>query len=314
MPEKFSLSTAGMDPTEATAMWRDVFCANVMHADPRFLEPESFSVDFELLAGEQMSLLRANMASIEHSRGPAQLACDGDRRLSLLFVPRGHMQLATGERRIAFRTSTVALSPHDEAHVATWSVPTMVKTIEFTADLLERVGAPVDRTFTLVSRRDPRIMMIERQLDLLWSLDDLTRSINLPRASDYLALIVSDILSRPITTESGLAIDLDRHHAIAALIARQFADPEFGLAEAARQLNLSPRVIAGILAGTGRTFNRTLMDARLAAVADRIASGKERIADCALACGFSDISYFNREFRSAFGMPPRAYRAAHWKI
>jgi AraC-like DNA-binding protein len=37
--------------------------------------------------------------------------------------------------------------------------------------------------------------------------------------------------------------------------------------------------------------------------------GVLRIADVALEAGFSDVSYFNRLFRSRFGDPPRDVRA-----
>lgn len=72
MAQTVSFTTNGMHPAQATELWREAFCSNVMCADPRFLEPETFRVDFDLIASERMSLLRAHMASIEHARGPSQ--------------------------------------------------------------------------------------------------------------------------------------------------------------------------------------------------------------------------------------------------
>jgi AraC-like DNA-binding protein len=34
----------------------------------------------------------------------------------------------------------------------------------------------------------------------------------------------------------------------------------------------------------------------------------DKIVDIALACGFADLSNFNRAFRAEFGVAPRAYR------
>jgi AraC-like DNA-binding protein len=50
------------------------------------------------------------------------------------------------------------------------------------------------------------------------------------------------------------------------------------------------------------------MRARLRRAALRLSSGKGKIVDIALDCGFGDVSNFNRAFRAEFGMSPRAYR------
>lgn len=314
MSGRISLTTTGLPPGQAAEMWRDLFCTRVMSANPRYLDAARFGVDFDFIPGGLFSLLKANMASVEHSRGAAELAADGDRRLSLLFVPRGRMRLTTGDHRIELAASSVALSPHDEAHIAAWHKPTKVKTIEFSADLLEAAGAPKDRYFTIASGRDPRIAMIERYSELLWNLDARTRTANLARSSDYLASMVVDVLHAPGPADSGLARDLRRLQLILALVAESYADPALTIAEAGRRLNLSPRAISEAMTMNGQTFNRALIERRLNAVADRLTAGDERISDCALACGFSDISYFNREFRRRFGQSPRTYRATRtWK-
>jgi AraC-like DNA-binding protein len=42
--------------------------------------------------------------------------------------------------------------------------------------------------------------------------------------------------------------------------------------------------------------------------------GKDRISDIALRAGFSDISHFNRLFRSRFGDTPKGVRANHQTV
>jgi AraC-like DNA-binding protein len=41
----------------------------------------------------------------------------------------------------------------------------------------------------------------------------------------------------------------------------------------------------------------------------RLRSGDESIAAIAASCGFSDLANFNRAFRGALGVAPRAYRS-----
>ena len=52
------------------------------------------------------------------------------------------------------------------------------------------------------------------------------------------------------------------------------------------------------------------MRARLREAASRLATGTQKVLDVALDCGFSDISNFNRAFRTDFGVSPRAFRRA----
>jgi AraC-like DNA-binding protein len=88
-------------------------------------------------------------------------------------------------------------------------------------------------------------------------------------------------------------------------------DPEVphdlnSLAQIAR---LSPyhflRVFEGL---TGTTPHQYLLRARLRRAAIRLRRERTRILEIALACGFGDISNFNRTFRAEFGVSPRAYR------
>ena len=59
---------------------------------------------------------------------------------------------------------------------------------------------------------------------------------------------------------------------------------------------------------TGTTPHQYLLRARLRRAAIRLRTESARVLDIGLACGFGDISNFNRSFRSEFGMSPRTYR------
>jgi AraC family transcriptional regulator len=63
---------------------------------------------------------------------------------------------------------------------------------------------------------------------------------------------------------------------------------------------------------TGVTPHQYILRARLRAAALRLASGRDKIVDVALDCGFGDVSNFNRAFRAEFGSTPRAYARRGW--
>jgi len=59
---------------------------------------------------------------------------------------------------------------------------------------------------------------------------------------------------------------------------------------------------------TGTTPHQYLLRARLRRAAVRVSTEPTKILDIALDCGFGDVSNFNRNFRSEFGVSPRVYR------
>jgi AraC-like DNA-binding protein len=62
---------------------------------------------------------------------------------------------------------------------------------------------------------------------------------------------------------------------------------------------------------TGLTPHQYILRVRLCQAAMRLANGQARILDVALASGFTDLSNFNRTFRTEFGLSPRVYRSRH---
>ena len=63
------------------------------------------------------------------------------------------------------------------------------------------------------------------------------------------------------------------------------------------------------LAVTGVTPHQYLLRVRLRRAAVALKTEQTRILDVAVACGFGDISNFNRAFRAEFGVTPRTYRS-----
>ena len=56
------------------------------------------------------------------------------------------------------------------------------------------------------------------------------------------------------------------------------------------------------------TPHRYVLRARLREAATALVVEPAKILDVVLACGFGDVSNFNRSFRAEFGVSPRKYR------
>jgi AraC-like DNA-binding protein len=113
--------------------------------------------------------------------------------------------------------------------------------------------------------------------------------------------------------ESNLSAVVGAHlHAIFDHIASHFSDPQLSLSKVAQSLQISTRYLQRLLKTSGTSFTAHVTELRLQQAFMLLTAqgkGDDRICDVALRAGFSDISHFNRLFRSRFGDTPKGVRA-----
>lgn len=124
-----------------------------------------------------------------------------------------------------------------------------------------------------------------------------------------LALIAEhDVPSR---REQLAAIDT-RCEQIKNLIGRNYATPGFSVDDIARSLQISSRYVQLALANEGSSPSELVKKYRLEAASHKLQSAEsvgQTITQIALDCGFNSSSHFSTEFRKAFQVSPREYRA-----
>ena len=114
-----------------------------------------------------------------------------------------------------------------------------------------------------------------------------------------------------IGESSASAVVATRQAAALDYIASHFSDPELSLAKVAQSLSISPRYLQRLLESSGTSFTARVTELRLKHAFMLLTGqgkGDTRISDVALQAGFSDISHFNRLFRSRFGDTPKGVR------
>ncbi len=104
----------------------------------------------------------------------------------------------------------------------------------------------------------------------------------------------------------------DRSTRLAVLldfVRQNYRDHELSAATVAQIFGISERYVHKLFAETERSFSEHLGELRLNACAEALTGGSaDTIIDIAMTAGFSDISYFNRRFKSRFGETPSSYR------
>jgi AraC-like DNA-binding protein len=102
-----------------------------------------------------------------------------------------------------------------------------------------------------------------------------------------------------------------RLQAIKAEIKAGFSQPNFSERQVAAKLGLTSRYVQDVLHETGATFTDWVLKLRLQKARGMLANPRNdhlRIIEIAYACGFNEVSYFNRCFRRWFGSTPTACR------
>jgi AraC-like DNA-binding protein len=94
-------------------------------------------------------------------------------------------------------------------------------------------------------------------------------------------------------------------------VQRGFSDPGFSVHAVAARLFVSPRTLQDLLHEAGASFTERVLELRLQKARQMLESPEQsdvQVARIAYACGFRDVSYFNRCFRRRFGAAPRELR------
>src|SRR3954451_248139 len=101
-----------------------------------------------------------------------------------------------------------------------------------------------------------------------------------------------------------------RLKAVLMILQKRFTEPDFSAQKLAAAAGLSERYVNELLYEAGASFTLRLLELRLRKAANLLAEpAGRRISDIAFACGFNDLSYFNRCFRRRFGLTPTAARS-----
>jgi len=107
------------------------------------------------------------------------------------------------------------------------------------------------------------------------------------------------------------AVAAARLNAALDYIAKSYDEPGLTIAAVASSQGISSRYLQRLIETSGVSFAARVNELRLQKTFTLLAETRDsarRISDIALQAGFSDVSHFNRLFRSRFGDTPSGVR------
>ena len=315
--QKFTISTgpsAEHDEDTRFRLWQDTYCGRIDELKRITSDPLTGRWSFTRIGDFGMCRFRGTPHAGE--RESRQILTGGDEKLSLgfnlaqsphRFYQRGREHVVPDAQPLLYRA--------DEAYGYVGASDYVVAA--FPRRMLDALGARAETQIGMsLDGGLPALQHLRRYLCLL---DEPDLATDDQALSDHVLETLEDL----VVLALGASGDAEamaqmrgmrsaRYAEITAVIARRFADPGFSVQRLAGMIGLSPNYIQKLLHESGQSFTERVLELRLAKaramLADRRNDGL-KVSEIALACGFNEISYFNRCFRRRFGSAPNDHRS-----
>jgi AraC-like DNA-binding protein len=305
----------GLDDRRRYATWRDLYETTFGSLDLPRIEGVPFSARLDVMQVGRLGVVRFSTTLARMRRTREHLARDARDHFGLaVLTQRSSMMHAQFGREATHAAGAAALGVGGE--LIDFQMPTGIAWTLVNiprAVLRERVKGAEDFAARPLNAPPDVTALLKSYANMLLQQAPPSDAAVSGCASDMLLDLAVLTLngageSAELARQRGLRAA--RLQAALAEISASFARPEFSPHDLALKLQLSPRYIQELLQEAGATFTERVQELRLqkarAAIADPLLA--RGIADIALDCGFSDVSYFNRCFRRRFGDTPSGVR------
>ncbi|WP_166303070.1 MULTISPECIES: helix-turn-helix transcriptional regulator [unclassified Bradyrhizobium] len=310
----YRFSTRDLPERIRIPAWREHFGRCVVHADIEPLSNVPFEADASLYAVRGLRTLALKGTSMRFKRLQANLA-DGDDSIGVIFCSSGGSQLSQRGGEVEVRGSDAIAILHSEPVSVTYveglqfglAVPREV--------LAQRLTDVESLAMRPIWHRTEAFRLFTAYLKSVIR----TRALSAPRLHDTVVTHIHDLIALAIGEgpalgeSSASAVVAARHNAVLDYLAIHFQEPGLNVQTVARCQGISPRYLQRLMASSGSSFTERLNELRLQRALKLLTeshASRQRISDIALEVGFSDVSYFNRLFRTRFGDSPRGVRLA----
>lgn len=306
----------GLDDRARLALWHDVY-SPVQSFDVSYLTDRPFVARTELVNCDGIHLLRFHSTISRVTRTARHVASIENDCFSVVFNDGGSSWMLSQHGR-------EAVPGHGAAVFSDQAEPCEYRANDLSAWIGVAVPRPALRA--LVANADDLIgtsldpssaakRHLRRYLDLVLGPDGIEDD---PALAAHIGRTLVDLVALALGADRDAAA-IARHRGLRAARAREilaeiranFADPNCSAKVVARKLGLSPRYINQLLQETEASFEHRVLELRLQKARAMLADprcDRLKIGDIASACGFNEVSYFNRCFRRRFGESPTQYR------
>jgi AraC-like DNA-binding protein len=308
---------AHLDDHARFKLWREIFFQRFGVCDFHHDDQKQFSAAHEFTLLGRVIVTRQYTTVDGYARTPQHVAADARDDYLIAFnrspvqplLAQYGRELSVGTGELALYTNADAIQARMADHAA------LIGVCLPRALLLERLRHADDLVMRPLDSTTPAVRHLEGYLGLLTANGALTED---PRLLAHVETTLVDLIA--------LALGADRDaghvarmrgqraarlHEILHAISTNFADPACSARTVAHKLGLSPRYVNELLQETGSSLAERVLELRLQQARAMLADSRYdrlKVVEIAYACGFNEVSYFNRCFRRRFGTTPTQFR------
>jgi AraC-like DNA-binding protein len=305
-----------LDNERRFRLWKDIYTERFGEAEISCLDKPFWSRSrFSQLGA--IGLVQAQGTIQRYTRNARQVAAD-QREDFLIGIARSRCRFSVTQRgrEVVLAQGGMIIYTNSEASECladgenAWngvSVPRM--------QLLERLANAEDMIGRQLDASRPAIRHLGNYVDFLLASDEIVEDRQL---LDKLGTIVLDLVVLALGANGdaaeiarGRGLRAARVQEILSEIGKRFCDPGFSAHIVALKLGLSPRYVQELVQETGASFTERVLELRLQRALAMLSAPRHdrmKVSEIALACGFNEVSYFNRRFRARFGTSPSQVR------
>ena len=290
--------------------WRDEIGRHVLHLDFEPYGDQPFRAGFD-------PVFDCDGVRVTHVWTSAGTTT---RKLSMLHLEPPSRDLVIAKRPLVINQGgrEISLRAGDATFLRNWVWASSSSPIEsaYTVLVLPLAGnaeleAPDVARDGVLRRSDPALQLLRSHIQLLQNkkhrrLKPELQAVARRGLTDLAALLIR-APGRETTAQS---VRETRTGAAIAYVERHFCEPGLNSIDVAAALGISVRYVNRLFEMSGRSLTDRLLDLRLNAARHLLVErGSDlKIAEIAQHCGFTDISAFNRRFRSRFGGAPGTFK------
>ncbi len=309
------VSTTQVDPSQRVAYWTDLVCDTYVQ-----LECDTYGaserIDGEIVADSlaTLQLSRVTATAQVVRRTPAKIARAVEDYFLVSIQTEGHGVVSQDGRDAVLAPGDFALYDSTRPYTLTFADTFQQIVLMLPGQTLRTALRETERlTATRVcGDRGAGHLMIGMIGTLAADIETLAPESAVAVADSVTNILIAGLSALPAARRPPVSQMTAYHRErIKAMVRDRLRNPDFGVAEIAAQLRLSPSTLHRVWGGEGCSLSDWIWSLRLDAAKRELcdpAQAARSISEIAFACGFNDAAHFSRAFRARFGCPPRDLR------
>jgi AraC-like DNA-binding protein len=291
-------------------VWREEFALKIARIDAAVPDRTRFNADIAVQLLPRLFLSRYRTGPLDLIR-TRQLLKDGDNGCSVVICVEGTVVARFGEQELVINPGEAVLVPHHRMGTLSTRVNATTIALRFDRETALTLAPSLDElTLRKAVAGHQAVQLMKAYGEQILSSPDGLASPFASLASAQLRELAAHVLNPNSDIARGAqygGVKAARLSAVLNAMSANFREPGLSAAMVGASLGLTERYVHQLMEGVGMSFSQHVRRLRLDE-ARRLLRERDtrhlRITDIALAVGFQDISYFNREFRRAYAEKP----------